>query len=153
MTDWDAELKKIDKQLESMSDSALIPTAPKSAPAAARAEVQAERAATRSWPAFLRLALATALGVGILFWPYPSRCGAGLAGYLAAVAVVTVGGLWSSVWTWRHRTARAHALSLLLVLWGLVLAAVEVLPRAGYAKPDPTRREGWGCIAPVPLRK
>ena len=25
MTNWDAELKKIDKQLESMSDSALIP--------------------------------------------------------------------------------------------------------------------------------
>ena len=28
MTDWDAQLKKIDKQLESISDSALIPAAP-----------------------------------------------------------------------------------------------------------------------------
>ena len=44
MTDWDAELKKIDKQLESMSDSALIPAPAKNAPPAARAEVAAERA-------------------------------------------------------------------------------------------------------------
>ena len=152
MTDWDAELKKIDKQLESMSDSALIPAPPKTAPPAARAEVAAERATTRTWGAFLRLALATALGVGILFWPYPTRCGFGLAGYLAAVAAVFAGGVWSSVWTWRHRTARAHVLSLLLVLWGLVLAAVEVLPHAGYAKPDPSRPAGWSCAATASVR-
>jgi hypothetical protein len=146
MTDWDAELKKIDRQLESMSDSALIPAAVKGAPPAAKAAVVAERASTRTWPAFLRLALASALGVGILFWPYGSRCGAGLAGYMAAIAAVTLGGLWSSVWTWRHRTSRAHVLSLLLVVWGLVLAAVEVLPRTGYAKVD-AARPGWACSA------
>jgi len=149
MTDWDAELKKIDKQLESMSDSALIPAPAKGAPPAAKAAVATERATTRTWPAFLRLALATALAVGILFWPYPSRCGAGLAGYLVAVSAVTAGGLWSSVWTWRHRTARAHVLSLLLVGWGLVLGAVEILPRIGYAKADPARPVGWMCTAPV----
>ena len=149
MTDWDAELKKIDQQLESMSDSALIPALAKGAPPAAKAAVAAERATTRTWPALLRLALATALAVGILFWPYPTRCGAGLAGYLLAVTAVTVGGLWSSVWTWRHRTARAHVLSLLLVIWGLVLGAMEILPRAGYAKPDAARPAGWGCIAPA----
>lgn len=156
MTDWDAELKKIDKQLESISDSALIP-APKpgalppagagAAPRGVAPSVAAERAQTRTWGAFLRLALATALGVGILFWPYQTRCGAGLAGYMVAVAAVTVGGLWSSVWTWKHRTARAHVLSLLLVVWGLVLAAVEVLPRSGYAKADASRPTGWGCVA------
>ena len=149
MTDWDAELKKIDKQLESMSDSALIPAPAKSAPPAAKAAVVAERASTRTWPAFLRLALATALAIGILFWPYPSRCGAGLAGYLVAVGGVTIGGLWSSVWTWRHRTARAHVLSLLLVVWGIVLGAMEILPRAGYAKADATRPTGWVCSAPT----
>src|SRR4051795_8712942 len=123
MSDWDAELKKIDRQLESMSDSALIPAPPKkapragraagptrpppkNAPPAVRAEVAAERASTRTWGAFLRLALATALGVGILFWPYPTRCGFGLAGYLAAVMAIVAGGIWSSIWTWRHRTAR-----------------------------------------------
>ena len=148
MTDWDAELKKIDKQLESMSDSALIPLPAKGAPPAAKAAVAAERATTRTWPALLRLALATALAVGILFWPYPSRCGVGLAGYLVAITAVTVGGLWSSVWTWRHRTARAHVLSLLLVIWGMVLGAVEILPRAGYAKPDAARPVGWVCTPP-----
>jgi len=149
MSDWDAQLKKIDKQLESMSDSALIPAAPKNAAPTAKAEVAAERATTRTWGAFLRLALATALGVGILFWPYSTRCGFGLAGYLAAVTAVAAGGLWSSVWTWRHRTARAHVLSLLLVLWGIVLAAIEVMPRAGYAKPTPTRPAAWTCSVAV----
>ena len=149
MTDWDAELKKIDKRMESMSDAALIPAPAKGAPSAVRAAVAAERETTRTWPAFLRLALATALAVGILFWPYPSRCGAGLAGYLVAVSAVTVGGLWSSVWTWRHRTSRAHVLSLLLVIWGLLLGAMEILPRTGYAKPDAARPAGWVCSAPV----
>ena len=36
MSDWDAELKKIDRQLESMSDSALIPAPAKGAPPAAK---------------------------------------------------------------------------------------------------------------------
>jgi hypothetical protein len=152
MSDWDAELKKIDKQLESMSDSALIPAASKHAPAAKKAEVAAERATTRTWGAFLRLALATALGVGILFWPYSTACGGGLAGYMVGVFAVIAGGLWSSVWTWRHRTARAHVLSLLLVLWGLVLAVIEIAPRAGYAKPDIGRPAGWTCSAAVPVR-
>jgi hypothetical protein len=148
MSDWDAELKKIDRQLESMSDSALIPAPPVNAPAGVRAQVEAERVGTRTWGAFLRLALATALGVGILFWPYPKQCGVELAGYLAAVSAVTIGGLWSAVWTWRHRTARAHVLSLLLVVWGLLLGAMEVLPRMGYARPDATRPVGWSCPAP-----
>ena len=154
MTDWDAELKKIDRQLESISDKALIPSAPpvkgaSVAPAAAQARVVAERESTRTWPAFLRLALASALGVGILFWPYPKTCGAELYGYLAAVVAVTGGGLWSSVWTWKHRTARAHVLSLLLAIWGLVLGALEVLPHAGYARTDAARPAGWSCSAPA----
>ena len=152
MTDWDAELKKIDKQLESMSDSALIPAPAKNAPPAAKAQVAAERATTRTWGAFLRLALATALGVGILFWPYSHRCGIGAATYIAAITVVAAGGLWSSVWTWRHRTARAHVLSLLLVVWGLVLCGIELLPRIGYAKPDPARPTGWTCAASSPAQ-
>jgi hypothetical protein len=152
MTDWDKELKKIDQQLESMSDSALIPAAaPKGAPPVARPEpvVVAERATTRTWGAFLRLALATALGVGILFWPYPKSCGVGLSAYIIAVSAVTLGGLWSSVWTWRHRTAKAHVLSLLLVVWGIVLGAIEILPHAGYARAEAARPAGWSCQAPA----
>jgi hypothetical protein len=155
MTDWDKELKKIDQQLDSISDSALVPAAkspaaPVAAPTA-RAGGVTVQAGTRTWGAFLRLALATALGVAILFWPYPKTCGLNLAAYLAAAGVVTIGGLWSSVWTWRHHTARAHVLSLLLVTWGLLLGALEILPHAGYAKADPARPAGWTCsAAPAP---
>jgi hypothetical protein len=33
-------------------------------------------------------------------------------------------------------------------VWGLVLGAIELLPRTGYAKPDPARPTGWTCAAP-----
>ena len=142
--DWNKELSKIDRQLESISDDALFPQKP-GAPAERRADVRATQEGTRTWGVFLRLALATALGVAVLFWPYGSRCGLQLAGYLAATSVVVVGGVWSAIWSWRHRSGRAHVLSLLLILWGGLLTAMEVLPRVGYAKPDPTRPAGWVC--------
>src|SRR4051812_50044400 len=107
MSDWDAELKKIDRQLESMSDSALIPAPPKNAPPAVRAEVATERASTRTWGAFLRLALATALGGGILFWPYPKQCGVGLGGYLVAGGAGGGGGVWGGGGGRGRRTPRA----------------------------------------------
>src|SRR5689334_12260627 len=110
--DWNKELSKIDRQLESISDDALFPQKP-GAPAAQQAQVAAQRSGTRTWGVFLRLALATALGVAVLFWPYESRCGLGLAGYLVATAVVALGGVWSAVWSWRHRAGRAHVLALL----------------------------------------
>jgi hypothetical protein len=46
---------------------------------------------------------------------------------------------------WRHRAAKAHTLSLLLVLWGLVLGAIDVLPRTGYAIPTQAHPAGWAC--------
>jgi hypothetical protein len=138
--DWDKELAKIDKQLESVSDSALFPEK-KGATPAQKVETEVARASTTSWPAIIRLALSVILGVSILFWPYANRCGIGLAGYLFAVAAVSAGGIWSAVWTWRHRTGRAHALSILLIVWGLVLASAEVLPRTGYAK----QALSWSC--------
>ena len=147
--DWDSELKKIDRMLEGASDEALLPA--KSAPTPqARAEAVAKQQSTSTLGVMARLVLATALGVGMFFWPYDARCGVGLAGYLAATVAVTAAGVWSSIWTWRHRSARGHVLSLLLILWGGVLAAIEVLPRVGYAKPDATR-PGWSCPAtPAP---
>ncbi len=141
---WDQELAKIDKQLESVSDAALFP-APKKGSVAEQAVVGEKRAKTRTWGAFLRLALSAAVGVGILFWPYPSRCGFGLAMYLAAVAGVITGGVWSAIWTWKHQTPRAHALSLVLVAWGLGLGAAEVLPRVGYAIPTAAHPAQWAC--------
>ncbi len=115
--DWAKEMKKIDRQLESISDEALFPTktasgkGPKAA--ATRAENLEKQRTTSSLGVFLRLLLSVALGVGIYFWPYDARCGFGLFGYLAAIGVVTASGIWSAVWTWRHRSARGHTLSLL----------------------------------------
>ena len=140
---WDQELAKIDKQLESASDAQLFPEKKDASPAQ-KAEVAAVRAKTSSWPAILRLTLSVALGVGILFWPYGNRCGFGLSGYLIAVAAVLGSGVWSALWTWRHRTGRAHVLSVLLIVWGLILGAQEVLPRIGYAKLPLT----WSCTGP-----
>ena len=141
---WDAEMKKIDRQLESISDEALLPA--KNAPTpAAKAEATTKQASTSTIGVLLRLVLSVMLGAGMLFWPYDARCGVGLFGYLAATGVVMLSGVWTAVWTWRHRSSRGHILSLLLILWGMVLAAQEILPRTGYATPDPARPAAWLC--------
>lgn len=147
--DWAKEMSKIDRQLESISDEALFPT--KGAPAkgakatAAKVENLEKQRSTSTFGVFLRLLLSVALGIAIIFWPYDARCGFALAGYLAAVGVVTASGVWSAVWTWRHRSARGHTLSLLLVLWGVILGAMEILPRVGYAKADALHPATWTC--------
>jgi hypothetical protein len=156
--DWDKELAKVDKQLASLSDEALLGNATP-APAAkggrepARAPMRSAPAespasapkGTSSFGVYARLTLAVTVAAAMMIWPYPSKCGLGLIGYLAAIGVVVAGGLWSSVWTWRHRAARAHTVSLLVLTWGLVLGAIEVLPRIGYAKPDANHPATWVC--------
>ena len=144
MKNWDKELARIDKQLEAMADEAMLPTSAASTPEG-KAEIKAQQSRTRTLGVFLRLTLAVALGVGIVFWPYEHSCGLALAGYLAAVALVTGTGAWSAIWTWRHRAPRAHVLSLLITLWGLTLGAIEILPRSGYAKVDPAQPVSWFC--------
>ena len=158
--DWDKELAKVDKQLASLSDEQLLgaqPAAPLVAPKdAGRKGATAQPAPALSQPSkpvnetsaigvYGRLILALLVGAAMYIWPYPAKCGIGLAGYLASVGVVIAGGLWASVWTWRHRASRAHTLSLLVVLWGLVLGAIQILPRTGYAKPDANHPAAWLC--------
>ena len=138
--DWDKELAKIDKQLESVSDAQLFPEK-KGASPAQKQQVAEVRESTASWPAILRLVLSVALGIGVLFWPYANRCGIGLAGYLFVVIAVAGSGVWSAVWTWRHRASRAHILSILVIAWGLMLGATEILPRVGYAQ----KSLPWNC--------
>ena len=142
--DWDAELKKIDRQLESLSDAELLSASEAKTPAQ-REKVKEMQKETSTLGVFARLVLGVALGVGMFFWPYAARCGLGLFAYLGATAVVIGAGIWTSVWTWRHRSARAHLLSLLLAVWGIVLGAIEVLPRVGYAKPTPSHPAVWLC--------
>jgi hypothetical protein len=143
-SNWDKELARIDKQLESMSDEALLPAKPNAGPVAKAEHVDVQRSTT-TLGVMTRLLLATALGVGMAFWPYEARCGAGLFGYLGAVGVLLAAGTWSAVWTWRHRSGRGHTLSLLLILWGAILGAQEVLPRIGYAIPTEAHPASWTC--------
>ena len=116
--DWDKELAKVDKQLASLSDEALLGnTTPAPVAKGGRevarapsrpAPIESAPAATKGTSAFgvyARLALAVTVAGAMMIWPYPAKCGLGLAGYLAAVGVVVAGGLWSSVWTWRHLSA------------------------------------------------
>ncbi len=142
--DWDAEMRKIDQQLASIPAQAATPqrAQPQGAPPAPMATGKPE---TSTFGVMARLGLACALGVAIVFWPYTARCGLGLAGYLGAVTTLVVAGVWSSIWTWKHRAAKAHTVSLLLLTWGLVLAAADVLPRVGYAKTSANHPANWTC--------
>ncbi len=150
--DWDKELAKIDAEMAKSTSRPVAPAprlsaapslAPGVAPSAAPMGMPAP--ATTNFGVYARLTLAVAVGVGIIFWPYANRCGMGLAGYLGAVSAVIVSGAWSAAWTFKHRAGRAHTLALLLVLWGLVLAALDVLPRIGYAKPTLEHPAAWTC--------
>lgn len=144
MADWDSKLSNIDKRLESMSDDQILGSGKGVTPSQS-GEMARVKSQTSTFGVFARLTLSVALGVGIVFWPYVARCGIGLAAYLAAVGVVIASGVWSAVWTFKHRAGRAHALSLLLILWGLLLAAQELLPRTGYAVPTAQHPAAWQC--------
>jgi hypothetical protein len=88
-----------------------------------------------------RLVLGLALGTMMAWWPYPRNCGFPLAGYLTAVVTVVLGGGWAAVSAWRYRASLAHVLSLILVFYGMMLLAAELLPRTGYATDQAT----WQC--------
>lgn len=82
---------------------------------------------------WLRALAATGLGVAVAWWPYGRACGWMLSGYLAVIGVVLIAGGWASFSAWRMRAAAAHVLAHLVMFWGIVLAAEQVLPRIGYA--------------------
>ena len=88
-----------------------------------------------------RLLLGVALGVAMTQWPYPRGCGVPLSGYLGAVAMVILAGGWIAVSSWRLRVGVVHTLALMLLFWGIVLAAEQALPRVGYA----SERATWRC--------
>ena len=142
--DWDKELADSDKAIARLPSQGPAPSKAGgvAAPAAAgRPMAVAAGGKLAVFTTWLRVGLGVALAVGITQWPYPSACGLNLIMYLGAIGVVAVAGLWSSVSSWRRRLGVAHVLSLLVLLWGLVLAAREVLPRTGYARHQRT----WSC--------
>jgi hypothetical protein len=89
------------------------------------------------------LLLGITLGGAMTQWPYPRGCDLPLVGYLGAVSAVIAAGGSSALAAWRLRSGAAHVLSLILLFWGIVLAAERVLPRVGYA----AERASWRCLA------
>jgi hypothetical protein len=150
-----AEVDRLLKQLPG-ADPTLRGSGPLSQPAGGRspalAPVTAGGAAVKAGPrestgrdrlgGWLKVGLSVAAGALMTQWPYAHGCGLGLYLYLGAVLAVTVAGGWTSVSSWKHRMAIAHVLSLGVVLWGLVLAAAQILPRIGYAAASAS----WRCL-------
>ncbi len=162
MTDrnWEAELAKIDKQLASVSDDQLLakPIAPgkalppgkssptvASAPSARVSTTSATASPTGTWRGWVKVLIAVAAAAGLMFWPFAGHCGWPLIGFTAATGAVALLGVWSAVGTWRHRLGVAHFASLLVIVWGVLLGAREVLPRIGYVIPTELRGAHWQC--------
>lgn len=140
--DWDKELAEIDKVIaRSPAPSGPAPAPASREPAGAPAALPpagGRKAAAATW---LRVLLGLVLAVGMTQWPYQAACGWRLFLYLGASVVVVGAGLWSAISSWRRRMGLAHTIALLVLLWGLVLVAREVLPRVGYA----ARQLEWTC--------
>ena len=144
--DWDKEMAEIDKVLAKSPPARLTerPSAsgPPAAPAPPRggsvAGPTGRRAVLATW---FRVGLGVALAAGMTQWPYFHACGTALFLYLGAIGMVGLSGIWGMVTSWRHRMGLAHTVSLVVLLWGGILAAAAVLPRNGYAK----RTATWIC--------
>lgn len=150
--DWDREMAEVDKLLAKLpaADPTLGragpgPAKPAGMPGAGAAAIAGrpgERPSSREWVGtWARVGLGLLIGIGMTQWPYTHGCGFRLWFYLAGVATVLVAGVWSSISSWRRRLGVAHVLSQGLIVWGLILAAREILPRVGYAKDAAT----WFC--------
>ena len=112
---------------------------PRAAPPPARRRTDSTRRDLAAL--WARVGLGVVLGVMITQWPYAHACGLGLLQYFGAVAMVMVTGAWIAVASWSRRHVPSHMLALLLILWGIALAAYEILPRVGYAALQWT----WQC--------
>ncbi len=139
------ESRAIPKKQPRPSGSAPKPISPQR-PSVSGASV-ARRGGNARRSTWGRISVAALIAIGMLQWPYDHACGLELGYYLAAVAMVLVSAGWASTFSWKKRKPLAHVVSQGLLIWGLVLAAGEVLPRVGYAKDLAT----WRCVAaPVP---
>jgi hypothetical protein len=137
--DWDKELANIDRAIAKQSGPGPSPAAavPVPTPAPRR------RFVALAW---FWTVVATVLAVALLLWPYDKSCGIRLIFFLGAAILAVVLGIVGAVTSWAHRQGLAMLLSLLVILWAGVMAAREILPRAGYAK----QALEWTCPSAPP---
>jgi hypothetical protein len=141
--DWDRELAEVDKLLNQLPShrEEQAAAAARRAPAAPSASGP-DRTSSGQWlGTWARVGLGVILGIAMTQWPYTHGCGLRLFVYLGGALTVVVAGVWSSLSSWNRRLGLAHIFSQGLVIWGLILAAREILPRIGYAKDAAT----WFC--------
>jgi hypothetical protein len=141
---WAVELRKIEREYDGLPPE---PTATdvRQRRDAERKERERQEAISASFGVYFRLTLVISLAVSLAAWPYDVSCGPMLFGYLAAVAVLIVAGVWTAFATFKYQMAWRHLIALTMIVWGSVLAAVEVLPRIGYAIPTPGHGATWSC--------
>jgi hypothetical protein len=141
---WALELRKIEREYDGLPPE---PTAAEQRQKRESEKRERERqdAAAASFGVYFRLTLVICLGVSLVCWPYAVTCGAMLTGYMAAVVVLLVGGVWTGVATFTHQMPWRHLTALIMILWALLLGASEVLPRLGYANATPGRATSWSC--------
>ena len=141
---WALELKKIEREFDGLPPEP-SPNEQRQKRDVERRERQRQEAIGASFGVYFRLTLVVSLGISLVCWPYDVTCGAMVFGYLAAVVILVVGGIWTAVATFTHQMPWRHLVALLMVLWGLSLGAAELLPRIGYANPAPRRSTSWSC--------
>jgi hypothetical protein len=143
-TNWDRELKRIEREFDSGAGDPFIRLEPSRKPA--ERQVSGPR---RTSPSALavwgRLLLVIALAIGMYYWPYARVCGFGLYAYMGAAILIGAGALWAATSSWQARMARAHGASMLLFILALALVAAQVLPRVGYANVDSSQPPAWSC--------
>ena len=141
---WALELKKIEREFDGLPPEP-SPNDHRQKRDTERREREKQEAIAASFGVYFRLTLVVSLAISLVCWPYDVTCGAMVFGYLAAVVVLVVGGIWTAVATFAHQMPWRHLVALMMVLWGLALGAAEVLPRIGYAVPAPGRSTDWSC--------
>jgi hypothetical protein len=137
---WDKELANIDKAIARQP----APPAPVTGPAAQPAAQPSRRFVALAW---FWTALALILAIALPLWPNDKSCGLRLVFYLGAAGIALLMGVLGALSSWSYRRGLAHLLSLLAIVWAGVMAAREILPRAGYARQE----LAWSCPeAPPP---
>ena len=129
---WDKELANIDKAIARQP----VPTSP---PPPTGAGGGAGTTPTTSQRRFVALTwfwtgLAVILAVALPLWPNDKSCGLRLVFYLGAAGIALLMGILGALSSWSYRRGLAHLLSLLVIVWAGIMAAREILPRAGYAR-------------------
>ena len=135
--DWDKELANIDRTIAKQSGP------PGASPVAVPTPTPQRRFVALAW---LWTVVATVLAVALILWPYDKSCGIRLIFFLGAAVLAVMLGVLGAFNSWAHRQGLAMVVSLLVVVWAGIMAAREILPRAGYAK----QALEWTCPSAPP---